>query len=72
MGDNPETTIPSKLSCDYDGLFFAIGDTNSAATLKTKMRSYYDFLAAGTKKDSPIWSEIYKDSTTGLDMVTAA
>lgn len=36
------------------------------------MRSYYDYLTLGLDFNQPIWSEIYKDATTGKEFITAS
>jgi len=36
------------------------------------MRSYYDYLALGLESNLAIWSEIYLDSITNKEFVTAA
>lgn len=36
------------------------------------MRSYYNYLALGLTRDEPVWSEIYEDSITGRNVITAS
>jgi len=36
------------------------------------MASYYNFLAIGIDTDEILWSEIYKDFTLDIEIITAA
>lgn len=36
------------------------------------MRSYSDLVSRGLDIDYPIWSEVYQDFTTGVDLITLA
>lgn len=72
FGDTATETIPSKLACDNKGIYTHIPDNSASKDLVGEMRQYYNYLARGLELKEAVWSDVYPDSITGLDFITAS
>lgn len=68
FGEEADDTVPRKIACENDGLFFKIPD---GGDLRSSMGQYYQYFAAGIQNDQVFWTAPYFDAS-GLGLVITA
>lgn len=69
LGAGADQATMKQIACDNDGVWSHINDNGD---LRSKMTEYYQFLASGMNSDAVVWSDVFTDATSGLEVVSAA
>jgi hypothetical protein len=66
LGSGADHTVPERLACENDGMFYPVTDGDNLALI---MGSYYSYFAAAVDNLRPVWT-MYTDAITGTELVT--
>uniref|UniRef100_A0A6T6WEA5 VWFA domain-containing protein n=1 Tax=Bicosoecida sp. CB-2014 TaxID=1486930 RepID=A0A6T6WEA5_9STRA len=69
LGNSADHDNMKAIACENNGLWTPVPDNGD---LRTQMIQYYQLLAAGTFRESAVWSDSFTDATSGEVVISAA